>query len=354
MESPKTMDLSSLLKFAVSKKASDLIITAGAPPTLRISGSLVALQSSSLTGEETKKLAYSILEDHQVATFERNKELDFSITLKGEYRFRGNLYLQKDCVAASFRLIPNDIPSLGTLGLPPIVEEFALIHMGLVMITGPTGHGKSTTQAAMLDLINGRRRCHIVTIEDPIEFVHTNKKSIVDQREVGHDTLSFAEALKHVLRQDPDVILVGEMRDLETIAAALTAAETGHLVIATLHTNDAVQSIDRLLDVFSPHQQGQVRAQLALSLLAIVSQRLIPRADGKGLILATEIMKNNSAVAHCIRDSKTHAIYSILETHAKEGMQPMDSSVKSLYQRGLITYEEAKVRMRNPSALDKA
>jgi len=221
-------------------------------------------------------------------------------------------------------------------------------------VSGPTGHGKTTTQAAMINIVNNKRRCHIVTVEDPIEFVHVNNRSVVDQREVGDDTLSFANALKHVLRQDPDVILVGEMRDLETVATALTAAETGHLVIATLHTNDAVQSIDRMIDVFPPHQQHQVRAQLALCLLAVISQRLLPKADKTGRIVAVEIMRNIAAVANLIREGKAHNVYTVMETQSKEGMQTMDSSIKSLYLKGLVTYEEAKQRMRDPKMLDLA
>ena len=346
------LDIARLLKFAVEKKASDILLSAGAPPTLRINGELVFLDVPPLNPASSKSTIYSILEDYQIARFEEKKELDFSINVQDIYRFRGNVYYQRGCIATALRLIPNHVPSLEELGLPPLAKQFALAAQGLYLITGPTGHGKSTTQACMIDIINRNKRLHIVTIEDPIEFVHKNVKCIIDQREVGDDTLSFAEALKHVLRQDPDVILVGEMRDLETIAAALTAAETGHLVIATLHTNDAVQSIDRLLDIFPPHQQNQVRTQLALSLKAIVSQRLLPRADKSGRVLATEIMLNNHAVAHCIRDSKTHAIYSTIETHSKDGMHLMDHSIKRLYLEGVITYETALHRIRSPQVLE--
>jgi twitching motility protein PilT len=329
-----------------------MLLTAGSPPVYRIDGELLYTNARPLSGENCKSLVYSILDEEQIARFETKKELDFSFYLEGTYRFRGNVYMQRGAVGAAFRLIPQRIPSLGELALPPIIEEFALAPIGLVLITGPTGHGKSTTQACMIDIINKKKRVHIITIEDPIEFVHKNKRSVIDQREVGYDTLSFAEALKHVLRQDPDVILVGEMRDLETIATALTAAETGHLVIATLHTNDAVQTINRLIDVFPAHQQSQIKAQLSLCLLAVVSQRLLPRADGKGRIVATEVMRNNPAVAHLVREGKIEGIYSVMETHAKEGMFVMDTSIKNLYMQGIITHEEAKLRMRSPLALE--
>ena len=345
------MDISRLLKFAIEKNASDMIITAGSPPVYRIDGELLYTNARPLSSESCKSLVYSLLDEEQIARFETRKELDFSFYLEGAHRFRGNVYMQRSSVGAAFRLIPERIPSLEELALPPIIEEFALTPMGLVLITGPTGHGKSTTQACMIDMINTKKRVHIITIEDPIEFVHINKRSVIDQREVGYDTLTFAEALKHVLRQDPDVILVGEMRDLETIATALTAAETGHLVIATLHTNDAVQTMNRLIDVFPSHQQGQIKAQLSLCLLAVVSQRLLPRSDGKGRIVATEVMRNNPAVAHLIRDGRIEGIYSVMETHAKEGMFVMDTSIKNLYMQGIITYEEAKLRMRNPQVL---
>jgi len=348
------MDMSQILKFAIDNKASDVLITSGSPPALRINGELVLTNAPPLTPEDSKSMLYSILENRQIAEFEEHKELDFSIYVKGAHRYRGNVYLQRGSVGGAFRMIPSDIPAIEDLGLPSILNDLGLRHQGLVLITGPTGHGKSTTQAAMVDYINANRRVHIVTVEDPIEFMHENKKSVIDQREVGPDTQGFSKALSHVLRQDPDVILIGEMRDLDTIAAALTAAETGHLVITTLHTNDAVQSVDRLLDVFPPHQQGQIRVQLAFSLLVVLAQRLIPRADGNGRAVATELMINNSAVAHLIRDGKTHSIYSVMETHAKEGMHVMDASLKTLYLKGIITYEEAKVRMKNPQALDSA
>jgi twitching motility protein PilT len=345
------MDTTELLSFAAENEASDLIITANAPPILRIFGEMRFLASESLTAEEAKGLVYGMLDDAQIAQFEAEKELDFSLFLRGMQRFRGNVFIQRGCVGAVFRLIPNEVPSREELGLPLILEEFAMAHQGLVLVTGPTGHGKSTTQAMMIDLINRRRRCHIVTVEDPVEFVHQSRNSVIEQREVGLDTKGFANALRHVLRQAPDVILIGEIRDLETIAAALTAAETGHLVITTLHTNDAAQSMDRLVDAFPPHQQSQVRSQLALCLLGIVSQRLVPTADGKGRAVACEILKCNSAARHLIREGKIHNIYTVLETHAREGMCTMDAALKRLYLQGKITRDQAKRLMRNPEQL---
>ena len=256
-------------------------------------------------------------------------------------------------MAAVFRVIPDRVPQLETLGLPPILKDLALRPQGLLLVTGPTGHGKSTTQAAMVDLINTTRKAHIITVEDPIEFLHRNRLSVVEQREVGDDTQGFAQALRRVLRQAPDVILIGEMRDLETMSAALTAAETGHLVISTLHTNDAVQSVDRILDSFPAHQANQVRSQLSLSLLAVFAQRLLPRADGQGLTVASELLINNPASAHLIREGKTHHLYSVMETHGREGMHTLDLSLKGLYLRGAITKEEALRRMRNPDALTR-
>jgi twitching motility protein PilT len=343
---PDGLDAHELFRFAVDNRASDILITAGSPPCLRIDGNLSLVDMPALTAEQSKGLVYSVLSEEQVQRFERDRELDFSFALADVHRFRGNAYVQKGTVAGAFRLIPTSVPTLEELNLPPGLKDLALTPQGLILVTGPTGHGKSTTQAAMIDIINAHRRLHIVTIEDPVEYLHPNKRSVVDQREVGADTSSFHSALRHVLREDPDVILIGEMRDLETIAAALTAAETGHLVIATLHTNDAVQAIDRIIDVFAPHQQGQVRTQLAFCLLAVVSQRLLPRADGNGRIVAVEILRNNIAVASMIREGKTHQLYSVMETSAKDGMIPMDVALRRLYQRKLITYDEARVRMR--------
>ncbi len=345
------LNMKRLFEHAASIGASDLIITAGAPPTVRVDGELHHALETLLNPEMTKRLIWSLLNETQQEMFERNKELDFSLAVTGDMRFRANVYFQKGTVAGAFRLIPRDIPSMGELGLPPIIKELTLRSKGLILVTGPTGSGKSTTLASMIDLINTMQRCHIVTIEDPIEYVHTDKKSIIDQREVYSDTLSFSNALKYALRQDPDVILVGEMRDMETISAALTAAETGHLVIATLHTNDAVQSIDRIVDVFPPHQQSQIRVQLAFALIAVIAQQLIPLADGKGRILATEILMKNYAVGTHIREGKTHQTRSTMETSKGEGMVTMDNRLKELYETRKINYDELARRVSSPAFL---
>ncbi|MBI3272342.1 MAG: type IV pilus twitching motility protein PilT [Planctomycetes bacterium] len=348
------MEMLDIFRAAVARGASDVLITAGSPPILRVLGDLITANAPALAPEEAKDLIYGILRQEQIAKLEQTRELDFSFTLDSNQRFRGNAFHQRSCVAAAFRLIPATIPNLRQLGLPAVLEEMALLPQGLILVTGPTGHGKSTTQAAMIDVINTKRRAHIITIEDPIEYLHRNKKCVIEQREVGEDTMDFASALRHVLRQNPDVILVGEMRDLESISAALTAAETGHLVLATLHTNDSIQAIDRLLDVFPPHQQNQVRIQLSMCLQVILAQRLVPTARGQSLHAVTEILRNNSAVSHLIRDGKTHQAYTILETHGREGMYTMDHNLKELYLKGVISYDTAKSRMRNPASLDHA
>lgn len=345
------MNIQDLFDLVQKEKASDLLISAGAPPILRINGQLYRSRTDSLTPEQTKKLIYDFLTEEQIVLFETHRELDFSLAYGRRHRFRVNVYLQKEAVTAALRPIPDNVPTVADLGLPEGIKDLAEARQGLVLVTGPTGQGKTTTQAALIDLINNTRACHIVTVEDPIEYVHNHKRSIVDQREVGSDTKSFAVALKYVLRQNPDVILVGEMRDLETIQAALTAAETGHLVFATLHTNDAIQTVDRIIDVFPPGQQQQVRFQLSLALLAIVSQRLLPKADNSGRVLAAEVLLNNNAIANLIREAKTHQIYSVVETSAKEGMLTLDRSLKSLYKRGIITHDEAAAHMRNPKEI---
>jgi len=344
-------DIDAFFRAAVKQQASDILITAGIPVVLRINGALVNTSTPPLDAKRARDLVYSVLRSDQIAKFEQERELDFSITVQGAHRFRGNAFWQRKSVAAAFRLIQARIPPLDSLGLPPIMEELALAPQGLLLFTGPTGQGKSTTQASMIDRINSVKRQHIITVEDPIEYLHTSQLSVIEQREVGDDTPTFASALKHVLRQDPDVILIGEMRDLETIGAAITAAETGHLVLATLHTNDSVQAIDRLLDVFPPHQQGQVRTQLALALIAVISQRLLPRVSDAKLVCVVEVLIANAAVRNLIREGKTHQVYSIMETHAKEGMRTMDQALKDLYFKGTIAYEEASKRMRNPSDL---
>ena len=345
------IDMKSLFDLVVVRRSSDLLLTAGAPPLLRINGELKATEYPELSPEENKRLIYSILSDKQREEFEETRELDMSIGVSGGHRFRVNVYMQKGCVTAAMRAIPEQMPALEQLGLPKIVAKLAFRPQGLILVTGPTGHGKTTTQAAMIDLINAHKRCHIITVEDPIEYVHHHKKSVVDQRELGSDTLSFAGALKYVLRQDPDVILIGEMRDLETISSALTAAETGHLVLGTLHTNDAIQTVDRIIDVFPSSQQQQIRIQLALSMLAVVAQRLLPRANGKGRVLACEVLRNNSAVGNLIREAKSHQIYSIMETHSKDGMITLDASIKQLYLRGIISYDVALNHVRNPQII---
>ncbi|HOQ90794.1 MAG TPA: type IV pilus twitching motility protein PilT [Candidatus Hydrogenedentes bacterium] len=345
------MDFRELFDLVREQQASDLLISAGAPPVLRINGDLYRTKTDPLTPEDTRALVYSLLTADQIQRFEERNELDFSLAYSNKHRFRVNVYRQRGAVAAALRPIPEQIPNLFELGFPEWIIEFTKARRGLLLVTGPTGSGKTTTLAALIDQINHNRACHIITVEDPIEYLHRHRKSIVDQREIGEDTHSFADALKYVLRQNPDVILIGEMRDLETIQAALTAAETGHFVLATLHTNDAVQSIDRIIDVFPPGQQQQIRFQLSLVLLGIISQRLIPRKDGKGRVLAYEIMRNNNAIANLIREQKSHQVYSVMETMAREGMVPMDRCLKQLYGDGLISLEDAIAHMRNPKEL---
>lgn len=335
------MNLETLLSNAVKRKASDLHLIADASPTFRISGKLIPAEKTVLSSSDVKNLIYSFLSQKQMEIFEKEKELDLSFEMPNTARFRVNIHFQRNSIAAAFRTIPKDIPSIESLNLPQAVFDFTKEPRGLILVTGATGSGKSTTQAAMIDLINNTKTCHIITIEDPIEFLHENKKSMIEQREIGSDTYSFSNALNRVLRQDPDVILIGEMRDLDTISTAVTAAETGHLVISTLHTNDAVQTIDRIVDVFPPHQQNQIRMQLSLSLQGIISQQLIPKADGSGLILAAEVLKATTGIRNIIRKGTTPEIYSMVEIGAKYGMQTMDHSLKNLYKSGAISYEDA-------------
>jgi len=346
------MQIKELLDLVAKEKASDLLITGGAPPMLRVNGDLYRTQYDALTPEKARDLIYSFVTDEQRARFEQTKELDFSLAVGRKHRFRVNVYLQKETVTAALRPIPEKIPSLEDLGLPEEVAKLTKIKQGLVLVTGPTGHGKTTTQAALIDLINDNRACHVITVEDPIEYVHYHKRSIVDQREVGIDTDSFPNALKYVLRQSPDVILVGEMRDLETIQAALRAAETGHLVLATLHTNDAIQTVDRIIDVFPAGQQQQIRFMLSMTLVAIISQRLLPREDGKGRVLAYELLKNNTAIANLIREGKTHQVYSVMETNTKDGMTTMDRCLKKLFMEGTISYDDAIAHVRDRKEID--
>lgn len=331
-----------LLEEVIKKKASDLHIQVGLPPVLRIDGSLVPISGmSKLTEENVEALVFAILDDEQKQILLKDKEFDFSFAFGDLGRFRVNAFHERGNLAAALRLIPNEILTIKQLGLPPVVEKFAEYPRGLVLVTGPTGSGKSTTLAAIVDKINTERADHIVTIEDPIEFTHKSKKSVVVQREVHYDTYSFSASLRSSLRQDPDVVLIGEMRDLETISAAITIAETGHLVFATLHTNSAAQSVDRMIDVFPPHQQPQIRAQLANILQAICSQRLIP-AIGGGRIVSAEILIATPAVRNIVREGKSHQLDAVIQTGAEHGMQSMDKTLVQLIHAGTITYEEAR------------
>ena len=330
-------NLHQLLKAMVEKGASDLHITTNTPPQLRIDGKLVPLKTAPMTPVETKQLCYSILTDAQKHKFEEENELDLSFGVKGLSRFRANVFMQRGAVAGAFRLIPFKILTFAELGLPPVAADLAKRPRGLLLVTGPTGSGKSTTLASIIDKINTDRHEHIITIEDPIEFVHGHKKCMINQRELGNDAISFAAALKGALREDPDVILVGEMRDLETISTALTAAETGHLVFATLHTQDAPQTIDRVIDVFPPHQQGQVRAQLAATLQGVVCQTLVKRATGRGRAVATEVLVTTPAVANLIREGKTYQIPTAMQAGRDLGMHTMDQHLAELVNTGVIT-----------------
>jgi twitching motility protein PilT len=338
-------NLHQLLKAMIEKGASDLHITTGSPPQLRVDGRLSPLKSPPLTAPETKQLCYSILTDSQKHRFEEQSELDLSFGVKGLSRFRANIFMQRGAVAGAFRTIPFKILSFQELGLPPIVETMAKKPRGLVLVTGPTGSGKSTTLAAILDKINAERHEHIVTIEDPIEYLHPHKNCIVNQREVNADTKSFRTALKYILRQDPDVVLIGEMRDLETIESALVCSETGHLVFATLHTNSCVQTMNRIIDVFPSYQQPQVRAQLSFVLEGVMCQNLIPKASGHGRALALEIMVPNPAIRNLIREDRIHQIYSSMQVgQEKFGMQTFNQSLANLYLKRIITLEDAMGR----------
>jgi len=342
-----------LLRLVVEKRGSDLHLAAAVPPVLRIDGQLLATNYESLTDFEVQRMIYGILTDEQIRTFETEYELDCSYELKGISRFRCNVYRDRGAVAGAFRVIPSRIPTVRELGLPLVLEDLSHRPRGLVLVTGPTGSGKSTTLAAMIGQINSERSCHIITIEDPIEYLHTHRRSLINQRELGADTRGFPQALKHALREDPDVILVGEMRDLETMALAITAAETGHLVFSTVHTNNAAQTVDRIVDVFPPGQQEQIRIQLSNNLEAVLSQQLLPRAGTPGRVPAMEIMIASPAIRNLIREAKAHQITSIIQTSAHLGMQTMDQCLRDYYQRGLITYEDAMARAMNQEELKK-
>jgi twitching motility protein PilT len=336
------VNLHQLLKAMVEKGASDMHITAGAPPLLRIDGEVIPLKLPPLTPIDTKQLSYSIMTEEQKIAFEKDSELDLSFGVKNLSRFRGNVYLQRGAVAAAIRTIPFKILSYEELGLPPVIVDIASKPNGLVLVTGPTGSGKSTTLASIIDKINSEQRVHILTIEDPIEYLHPHKMAVVNQREIGADTASFKGALRYVLRQDPDVVLVGEMRDLDTIEAALTIAETGHLVFATLHTNSAVATINRIVDVFPAHQQDQVRNKLSFVLQGVITQQLMPRAGQPGRCLAMEILVPNSAIRNLIRENKIHQIYGSMQVgQDKHGMMTLNQSLMNLYLRRFISLEQA-------------
>ena len=340
--SSATPKIENLLEECVRRKASDIHMQYGLPPILRIDGTLIPVNNvKSLDEEDLKTLIFSTLDEDQQSIYLKDKEFDYSFAFGDIARFRVNAFHERGKMAAAFRLIPNEIKSITDLGMPSIVETFADFPRGLVLVTGPTGSGKSTTLAALIDKINHDKSKHIITIEDPIEFTHKSERSIIVQREVHYDTFSFAAALRSALREDPDVVLIGEMRDLETIQAAITIAETGHLVFATLHTNSAAQSIDRMIDVFPSHQQPQIRSQLANMLMAICSQRLVP-AIGGGRVVAAEIMIANTAVRSLIRDGKTFQLDTAIQTCAEEGMQTMDRTLAKLIQTGVITYDSAR------------
>jgi len=348
------MNLLSLLKEMMAKDASDLHLVAGISPVLRIDGELKALEEKSVTSKEVKSLIYSVMGAEKIAQFEKSHELDFSFGVDGVGRFRTNVHIQKGSIAVAIRRLPDHIPSLSELNLPSILADLTLKKRGLILVTGPAGCGKSTTLAAMVGIINEHRPAHIIILEDPMEYLHSHKKSVVEQREVGSDTFSFAESLKRCLRQDPDVILIGEMRDLETIATAITAAETGHLVLATLHTPDAPGAVDRIIDVFPPHQQPQIRTQLANTLQAIIAQILLPKKSGQGRVPAVELLIANSAMRNLIRTGKSHQLPTVMETGIQWGMRTMDQALKDLVDRDMVSYETAVVRVRNRTVFEKS
>jgi len=335
--------LDTLLRLVVEHGASDLHLTVNLPPMIRVDGRLVPTGYEYLSPRDTQRLIYDILTNEQIQWFEKTRELDFSYGIKDVGRFRVNVYRQRGCVGVAMRAIPGKIPSMEELGLPPLLKDLTRKHSGLILVTGPTGSGKSTTIATMIDCINNERECHIMTIEDPIEYLHRHKKSMVNQRELNTDTDSFENALRAVLREDPNIILLGEMRDLETIATALTLAETGHLVFGTLHTRNAPQTIDRVVDVFPPHQQDQIKIQLSNTLEAVIAQQLIPKIGG-GRFVSVEIMIATAAVRNLIREGKSYQIYSTIETGGQQGMRSMDKILAEAHKRGIISYEDAVCR----------
>jgi twitching motility protein PilT len=342
------MELDNLLRMLVEREGSDLHMRVGEPPVIRIHGDLIRTDLPILKPEDVERILFAILNEERKEKFAENMELDLSYEIKGLSRFRVNVFRQRGAIGSVLRAIPIKIKTIDDLMLPPVTKDICMRPRGLVLVTGPTGSGKSTSLAAMVDHINRNRRCHILTIEDPIEFLHVDRMSEINQREIGMDTHSFAAALKHCMRQNPDVILVGEMRDLETISLAITAAETGHLVFATLHTTDAPQTIDRVIDVFPPEQQEQIRTQLSVTLLAIISQTLLPRIDITGRVAAFEIMIATSAIRSLIREGKTHQIYTDVQTGAQHGMQSLDQCLINLVKQRLVSYEEALSKSSNP------
>jgi len=347
-------DFSEVLRRMVETKASDVHVTPGFPPAMRDKGKIRPLEGFPvLNAQQTREVVYGILNDDQRKRFENNQQLDFAYAIPGVARFRVNCFFQRGTVSAAFRLVPQEIPSLDSLDVPQVLRELCEKPRGFVLVTGPTGSGKSTTLAAMIDVINAGHQDHILTIEDPIEFLHTHKSSIVNQREIGSDAVDFSLGLRAALREDPDVILVGEMRDLETISTALTAAETGHLVFATLHTQSTAQTVDRIIDVFPPEQQGQVRTQLSIALQGVVTQQLLPTADGRGRTVACEVLIPTPAVRNLIREGKTHQIYAALQTSGAVGMQTMDADLARLVRMGKITRSLAEQRASVPEELNR-
>jgi len=352
MDTADLITIIDLLQEALALSASDLHLTAGAPPNVRVDGELRPMSLPPYTPADIKGVVYSMMSEQQIKQFEMAHEFDFAYSVKNLGRFRVNVFMQRGSVACAIRAVPTNKQSMEALGLPPVTKDLIMRPRGIIFVTGPTGSGKTTSLAAMIDYINERRRAHIITIEDPIEFLHQHQQSIVNQRELGPDTASFASAMRHVLRQDPDVILVGELRDLESMATAITAAETGHLVLTTLHTNDASQTIDRIIDVFPAHQQAQIRLQLANSLQAIFCQTLCRRVGG-GRVLAYELLIANNAIRNLIREGKIHQIPTTIETGQSQGMRTMQMSLYELVKRNIVTREEARAHASNPGDFDK-
>jgi len=342
-----------LLEIVVENNASDLHLANGLPPIMRVDGELKAMRYTPMPPEVTQRMIYDVLTDDQIQRFETDMELDCSYQLRKVARFRVNVFKDRGTIASALRLIPTRIPTVQQLGLPAVVEKLARRPRGLLLVTGPTGSGKSTTLASMINQINTERAEHIITIEDPIEYLHTHKKCIINQRELGQDTHAFQNALRASLREDPDVLLVGEMRDLDTIKLAITCAETGHLVMGTLHTNSAAESVDRIIDVFPADEQEQIRVQLSNNLVAVMSQQLLPRAGQPGRVAAIEVMVANSAIRNLIRENKAHQMTSMIQTGASDGMQTMDQALRDLVQQSLVTYEVAMQRAQNPQELEK-